>query len=69
MTILGEGKNLGREHMLQLARKAGISKREAGSIIDEVLAATHRWKKFADRACLSSAVTRQIQASFPDLTK
>ncbi len=69
MTILGEGKNPGREHMLQLARKAGISKREAGSIIDEVLAAVRRWKKFADRAHLSSASARQIEASFPDLTK
>ncbi len=38
--------------MLQLAAKAGISKREAGVIIDEVLAST-----------------RQIEASFPDLTK
>ena len=69
MTILGEGKNPGREHMLQLAAKAGISKREAGAIIDEVRSATRLWKKFADRAGLSSAVTRQIEASFPDLTK
>ena len=69
MTILGEGKNPGRKHMLQLAAKAGISKREAGIIIDEVLASTLRWKKFADRACISSAVARQVEASFPDLKK
>jgi len=49
-TILGEGRQPTREHCLNAAKEAGIKKREALGIIDEVAAAAARWKVFASDA-------------------
>ena len=67
MTLLGEGKNPGREHILRLAEQAGVTKRQASSIIDEVRSAVDRWKAFAGKAGVSKDASREIAASFPDL--
>jgi serine/threonine-protein kinase HipA len=50
MTLVGEGRNPRREQMLQLAKQASISNREANGIIDEVRAVRDRFGEFAKRA-------------------
>ena len=53
--------------MLRLAEQAGMSTREASTIIDEVQAAVSRWKDFAAQAGVSQANIRQIAQSLPQL--
>ena len=50
MTLDGEGKAPGQAQMMSLAKKAGLSKKEAQGIIDEVRSAVAGWKAFASRA-------------------
>lgn len=66
-TLAGEGKIPGRPHMLALAEQAGMSEREAATIIDEVRAAVSRWNDFAAQAGASQAGIRQIAQSLPRL--
>ena len=68
MTLLGEGKNPGREHILRLAEQAGVTKRQAASIINEVRSAVDRWKTFVGKAGVLKDASREIAASFPDLS-
>lgn len=49
-TIMGEGKNPGKEHLLKLAEKFGISKTRAARSIDHVHSAIRKWPAFADEA-------------------
>jgi len=69
MTLAGEGKNPSRRHMLLLADSASVSRSEAASIIDDVLAAAARWRAFADQAGLSQAECRQVEASMPKISR
>ncbi|MFA5139602.1 MAG: type II toxin-antitoxin system HipA family toxin [Elusimicrobiota bacterium] len=66
MTVAGEGKDPGPPHMLRLAEGAGISERDAASIIDEVRAAVAHWKGFASKAGVAAAEGRRIEGSFPN---
>jgi serine/threonine-protein kinase HipA len=65
MTLAGEGRDPGRLQMLGLGERAGVSKREAAAVIDEVNAAAARWKTWAERAGVSRAGARQVEAAFP----
>lgn len=47
-TVMGEGKQPGREHLLQLGEKYSLKNRKA--IIEEVLSAVQMWHRFADEA-------------------
>jgi serine/threonine-protein kinase HipA len=60
MTLDGEGRKPGREHMVRLAEKSGISPREAEATIAEVQAAVDRWDEFAGQAGVSDSTRRQI---------
>ena len=67
MTLAGEGRNPGGPHVLRLAERAGLSRREAERIIGEVQASVSRWTDWATRAGVSAASMRQISASFLEL--
>jgi serine/threonine-protein kinase HipA len=66
MTLAGEGRDPGRSHMLRLAKQAGVSVREAESIMGEVQAAVARWVDFADQARVSAAARNRIAGSLPE---
>ena len=65
MTVAGEGRNPGRSHMLQLAEQAGVTKRQAAAVIDEVRAAVAGWPDHAAQAGVSKAAARQIAQALP----
>ncbi|HEX4048552.1 MAG TPA: type II toxin-antitoxin system HipA family toxin [Elusimicrobiota bacterium] len=67
MTLAGEGRNPGREHVFRLAEGAGVSRAQASAVLDEVRSAVGRWKPLADRAGVSKARARAVAASFPKL--
>ena len=50
MTLAGEGRSPGPEHMLRLARDRDVSRVEASGIIEQVRAAVSRWPEFSDQA-------------------
>ncbi len=50
MTVAGEGRAPARGHLLSLAEPAGIARRDAVAILDEVTAAAARWPEHARRA-------------------
>lgn len=52
MSVMGEGRNPTREHLLALAGKAGIRTVQALDMLDEVNQAIARWPEFADNAGL-----------------
>ncbi len=63
MTVDGEGRNPEQLHMLRLAEQAGMSRREATEIIDEVRDAVIHWPAHAIRAGLSDAAIKQTAKS------
>lgn len=63
MTIVGEGRNPDRSHMLKLAEQADMAKREADGIIDEVQAAVAHWAGYADKASVTKATAQQVARS------
>jgi len=63
MTLAGEGRAPGRSHLLRLAEQAGVSVREAESIIGEVQTAVARWTNFAEQAGVSDATRNRIAKS------
>lgn len=67
MTLAGEGRNPGRAHLLQLARQAGLSNRQAAAILSDVQAAVAAWEDFAGRGQVSRDGMRQIAQSLPKL--
>ncbi len=67
MTFAGEGRNPCRSHIFRLAEQAGVSKRDAAAVIDEVQAAVSRWKTFAVEAGVSMRSLRDIASALPDL--
>lgn len=69
MTLAGEGRDPGRRHILRLAEQAGVSKREAAAIINEVQAATARWTEFAAQAGVSRADCYHFEASMLKISR
>jgi serine/threonine-protein kinase HipA len=67
MTIAGEGKRPTRSHILRLAEQAGLPKRRAAAILDEVRSAVARWRTFAAQAGASKAATSQVAALLAEL--
>ncbi len=68
MTLAGEGKHPRRAHILRLAEQAGVARSQTAAIIDDVRAAVDRWKDLADSAGVSKARSREVEASFSNLT-
>ena len=52
MTVAGEGRNPGPQQMLALAEGAGLKRREALAVIDEVRAAVSGWREIAGQVGL-----------------
>lgn len=68
-TIMGEGKHPGTTHLLKLAEIATINKNIAMAIIDEVQAATSKWKSFATQANVSLKSSSMIQSALERIQK
>jgi len=60
MTVAGEGRNPDRSHMMQLARQADMSEREAEHIMEEVRSAVGCWPDHATKAGVSAAGKNRI---------
>lgn len=59
-TIMGEGKDPGKEHLIKLAEKFSIPVRRANQIIDGVVEAIHQWPAFAEDAGVSKSSKKII---------
>ncbi len=67
MTVAGEGRTPGREHVLKVAEQFEIRAKDAASIIEEVNAAISGWKTLADEAGCTKRRARAIWGSFTRL--
>lgn len=59
-TIMGEGRNPTRTHLMKLAEITGIRKTKTSEIIDEVAAAILRWPSFAEDSGVSRSSCQHI---------
>lgn len=69
MSILGEGREPGATHCLELARSSGIKAGDATAVLDEVGAAVGRWHEFADEARLARKAALRLGKTFVTLRK
>ena len=60
MTVAGEGRAPARSHLLQLAGPAGLTSREAQSILDDVASAAARWRAYVRQAGVSPRTAKQV---------
>ncbi len=63
MTVAGEGQAPGRAHILRIAEGAGVSKKQAVEIIDEVASALSEWHRFAEEAGVSKKTAMEIDSN------
>ena len=63
-SFLEEGQAPATEHILRVADEAGITRRRARDIIDEVSTAVAGWPQFAKQAGLPSGTARTLAKSF-----
>lgn len=64
MTVAGEGRRPGLAHILRIAEGAGIEKKQAKAVVDEVASAVANWSRFADAAGIASRNASRIQKEF-----
>ena len=69
MTVAGEGREPGREHIMHIAKGAGIDLREATGILDEVASAVASWSRFARDAEIRAKTTREIERAIQSCLK
>jgi serine/threonine-protein kinase HipA len=62
-TIMGEGKNPGIAHLLELANISNINKSEVIAIIDEVKSAVSKWPIFAKNLSINAASASLIAST------
>lgn len=67
--VMGEGKNPGIAHLLQLAQVVSIEQAKALSIIEQVKAAVLRWNHFAKMAHVSDRSRRMIETAISHVLK
>jgi serine/threonine-protein kinase HipA len=60
MTVAGEGRQPDRAHIAHIAEGAGLGKRQAVKILDEVAAAVSDWIRFASEAGVHSDTAKKI---------
>jgi len=58
--VMGEGKNPGVEHLLNLAEAADLSRADAQRVIDETVTALLQWKELAKSCGVSKANIKRI---------
>ena len=68
-TVMGEGKNPGIDHLLQLASICNIEKNTAIIIIDEVKTAVSQWLSFAKQAQVSTTSKKLIHSTINKIIK
>jgi len=68
MTVAGESRAPGRIHILRIAEGAGISKKQAAEIIDEVASALTEWQRFAEEAGISRKIAARISSTLISAT-
>jgi serine/threonine-protein kinase HipA len=64
-SVLGYGKDIGREQLIALGRKADIKDQDAGQIIDRAQTAIGNWKTYAAEYDVSKSSTTMIAKSLP----
>lgn len=69
MTVAGEGRTPGREHLLRIAEAAGIARRDATDAIDAVAAAVAAWPRIARDAGLKAGSIRPIESAIRSCLK
>ncbi len=62
MTVLGEGRLPGRDEVMRLGARAGLTQKDMRESLDRVRASVSRWNVHADEACVSTK-TRLFIAS------
>ncbi|QIV95709.1 serine/threonine-protein kinase HipA [Allofrancisella inopinata] len=67
--IMGEGKNPGISHLLELAKINNIKKNVALCIISEVKAAVAKWPEFAQMVGVSNTNTKLINSAIKEIIK
>jgi serine/threonine-protein kinase HipA len=60
MSVLGEGRNPGRDQVLPLAEQVGIGRKEALGTINQVNAALARWPELADAAGCTKRFMKRV---------
>ena len=60
MTVAGEGRAPGTEHLLRVAAKVGVPDKRAKAVIDEVRAAVAQWARLANEVGVSGASMERI---------
>lgn len=68
-SIMGEGKNPGVNHLLELAKITNIEKSVASQIIDEVKAAVNKWSDFAKELEISVTSSKLVETSIRRIIK
>lgn len=67
LTVAGEGRHPDAEDLARLAAGAGISRRAARAILDEVRAAVNHWPAHADRSGVPVDLRQRIGGALPRL--
>lgn len=65
LTVAGEGRRPGPQHLRALAARSGLAPREASAILDEVRAAVERWPEIAQASGVPEALAMDIAACLP----
>ena len=64
-SVLGRGKRITRQHLLELGRHADLSPAAAARIVDHVSTAVADWDRFARKWDVGAASRRKIAAALP----
>lgn len=67
MTVMGEGANPQRIHLLKLAEKMEISSSTAEKVIQQIHNVRNNWSQYADKAKVKKNMTKQITRIFTHL--
>ena len=62
LAVAGEGRNPGKPHVMEAAKKAGVAENEALEIFEEIRTVVNSWPDYAKRAGLSTKRTRDIDS-------
>ena len=66
LLVAGEGRRPTEEHLVRLARSAGVRSRRAAGIRDEVREAVQQWGRHADEAGVGPATRAAVQLAIDD---
>jgi len=66
MTVMGEGRDIKKSHLLKLAEVVSIKAKDAAEIIDRVCDAVARWRDFAGEAGVSRASSKNVKVTLED---